>query len=63
MHFSMLLVSVGIILGKHNVEMNLTDDTPTYSLRLTLRTRSQLNFQLTGSQSHYPKYDLLNGEV
>ncbi len=32
MNFSMLWVSVGILMGKHNVEINLTDDTTTYSL-------------------------------
>lgn len=35
MDFSMLWVSVGIMMGKHIVEMNLTDDTTIYSLRFT----------------------------
>lgn len=30
-----LRVSVGFAMGKHNKEINLTDDTTTYSLRFT----------------------------
>lgn len=35
MDFSMLWVSMGNVMGKHNADMNLTDDTTTYSLRFT----------------------------
>lgn len=35
MDFSIVWVSVGIKMGKHNVEMSLTDDTTTYSFRFT----------------------------
>ena len=28
-------VAVGVVMGKHNVEMDLTDDTTMYSLSLT----------------------------
>lgn len=61
MDFSMLWVSVGIVVGKHNVEIHLTDDTRTYFNTLLQGSLSQLNFQPTSSQSHSLKYDLHNG--
>lgn len=61
MDFSMLWVSVSIVMDKHNVEINLNDDTRTYFKALLQGSLSQLNFQSSSSQCHSLKYDLHSG--